>query len=417
MRPEEVADQMFRYMGLLLYDPGKAELDVEALPKEFQPLGKGLVFFASMLVELRAFAYGLARGNLAVKPPSSRNELASPLKSLHANLKHLTWQTQRIAQGDYQQRVDFMGDFANAFNQMVTQLDEQRSALMSEIEAGKQKTYALEQNVGMFEAITLNIPQWIMVLDMTTAETLFANRTVSAMFDDHPPLAESLRAWMDAQAAYMKGLENHGGSRLLNAKIAAEERNWYLSVSIYPLVWRNRQAAAFIFTDLSHEREQLQELEHVAYQDALTGVTSRYHGLQILDEWIATHQEFCICFVDMDNLKYVNDTFGHTVGDDYIINVANVLGRFSSDVFVSRLGGDEFMLLQKDWSEQQAEARMRELRAELIQQAATSKISYIRSISYGLVYVPKGNAVTASDLLGIADDRMYRFKRAHKAHR
>ena len=48
----------------------------------------------------------------------------SPFKQLQANLRHLTWQTQQIAQGDFNLRVDFMGDFSKAFNSMVASLDE-----------------------------------------------------------------------------------------------------------------------------------------------------------------------------------------------------------------------------------------------------------------------------------------------------
>jgi len=43
-------------------------------------------------------------------------------KSLQANLRHLTWKTQRIAGGDFEQKVDFMGDFSSAFNAMTLQL-------------------------------------------------------------------------------------------------------------------------------------------------------------------------------------------------------------------------------------------------------------------------------------------------------
>ncbi|MDR1709677.1 MAG: diguanylate cyclase [Candidatus Accumulibacter sp.] len=417
MPPEETADLLFRYMGLVLYEPANARLDTDALPKEFQDLGKGLVFFAAMLNEQRDFAYELSRGNFGIAPPSPENELAAPLKALHATLRHLTWQTQRIAQGDYKQRVDFLGDFAVAFNRMVEQLDEQRAALLEEIEAGRQKTHALEQNASMFEAITLNVPQWITVIDLATAEMLFINQTAADVFKTHPPLVKSLRGWLDEQVEILCKAEGRGETRHLNAEIAAEGRMWYLSVTTYPLIWRNTRAAAFIFTDLSQERGHLHELEEVAYQDALTHVTSRHYGLKILDEWIAARQEFCICFVDMDNLKYVNDTFGHVAGDEYIVSVADILGRFSGDVLVSRLGGDEFMLLQKNWSEARAEARMEELRADLAAQSIAPEGSYMRSISYGIVHVPAGNAAAASELLSIADDRMYRFKRANKANR
>lgn len=411
MRSEEVANRLFQFMGQLFYNPSGAKLDVDALPAEFQELGQGLVFFASMLNEQREFTRELARGNFSAAPPSPGNELAAPLKTFHASLRHLTWQTQRVAKGDYKQRVDFMGDFAEAFNQMVVQLDERRVALLQEIEAGRQKTRALEQNVGMFTAITLNLPQWIVVLDTDSAEILFINQTASKVFEAEPPLAKSLLFRLNTELVRMRAQEDQDKTSVLDAEILTETKGWYLSITSYPLIWRDRPAIAFIFTDLSSEREQLHELENVAYQDALTGVTSRHYGLKMLNEWIDARQAFCICFVDMDNLKYVNDTFGHTAGDDYIICVAHILGHFSGEALVCRLGGDEFMLLQKNWSEAQTQSRMRELRAELVD------TSPVHSISYGIVHVPSDNTQAASELLGLADERMYQFKRANKANR
>ena len=63
-------------------------------------------------------------GNFDCALPSPDNEIAASLKSLHASLKHLTWQAQQVAKGDYNQRVDFMGDFSIAFNNMIEQLNQ-----------------------------------------------------------------------------------------------------------------------------------------------------------------------------------------------------------------------------------------------------------------------------------------------------
>jgi light-regulated signal transduction histidine kinase (bacteriophytochrome) len=68
----------------------------------------------------------LGRGDLDVDPPA-RNSLCSPYKQLHANLRHLVWQTQQVAKGDLSQQVDFLGGFADAFNSMILSLREKRS--------------------------------------------------------------------------------------------------------------------------------------------------------------------------------------------------------------------------------------------------------------------------------------------------
>ena len=123
---DPVAQILFDYLRDVIYNPAQATLDVESLPPGFRDLGQGLHYLAQCTFETRKFAQNLSRGALDTPPPSPGNEIAAPLKSLHSSLKHLTWQTQQVALGDYQQRVEFMGNFSVAFNTMVQQLDERR---------------------------------------------------------------------------------------------------------------------------------------------------------------------------------------------------------------------------------------------------------------------------------------------------
>jgi len=75
------------------------------------------------LAALRQFTLALCQGDLSQKLETYGGPVAGSLKTLQANLRHLTWQTKQIAAGDFSQRVDFMGDFSEAFNTMVEKLD------------------------------------------------------------------------------------------------------------------------------------------------------------------------------------------------------------------------------------------------------------------------------------------------------
>ena len=81
------------------------------------------------LIEIRRFALALANGDLSADL-KAKGYLAGALKTLQANLRHVTWQTQRIAEGDYSQKVDFLGDFSTAFNRMKDQLAEANRKLV-----------------------------------------------------------------------------------------------------------------------------------------------------------------------------------------------------------------------------------------------------------------------------------------------
>ena len=131
---EDIADLIFEYLRDSIYAPQSASQDIESLPKPFADVGKGLKMLNSMMAEAKVFADEISAGNLNCKVPSRRNVLASPLKSLHATLAHLTWQAKQVASGDYRQRVDFLGEFAIAFNNMTMQLEQQHRTNMQEKE-------------------------------------------------------------------------------------------------------------------------------------------------------------------------------------------------------------------------------------------------------------------------------------------
>jgi len=87
--------------------------------------------FEQLLANLKTvqeFIVALSRGDLA-QSLKMKGMTAGGLKALQSNLRHLTWQAQMIAQGDLTQRVDFMGDFSEAFNSMVANLAEARTQL------------------------------------------------------------------------------------------------------------------------------------------------------------------------------------------------------------------------------------------------------------------------------------------------
>lgn len=96
-------------------------------PKECDDTVRSLADTFNLYILLRNetinFVDSLAQGNLEVTPPP-RNQIAAPYKQLHASLQHMTWQTRQVAQGDYSQRVHFLGGFSDAFNSMVEALAE-----------------------------------------------------------------------------------------------------------------------------------------------------------------------------------------------------------------------------------------------------------------------------------------------------
>jgi len=102
-------------------------LPISAQAAEFQALADSIGRLAALVADAQNFVSALSQGKLDVDPPP-RNPMIAPLKQLHANLRHLTWQAKQIAAGDLDQHVDFLGEFSVSFNSMTEALREKRLA-------------------------------------------------------------------------------------------------------------------------------------------------------------------------------------------------------------------------------------------------------------------------------------------------
>ncbi len=405
------AEYMFNYLRDVLFATPDATLNMEELPEDFRELGEGLLYAGQCIMETKELARALSRGELQGKLPASDNEMAAPLKALHSSLRHLTWQSEQVAKGDYKQRVEFMGDFAVAFNSMVEQLERRRTALMEEIESSRKKSKALENSNDLLAAITNQLPQWVIVIDRETGNRLFTNRPEPSMLTTKL-MNEKLRIWLEREARRV-------GEQTLHEEVEVTDGGILMNFSAtsYPLQWHGNNAVAFVLSDITREKKRLRDLENVAYRDMATQAYNRHYGMKTLNEWLDGHKRFVICFADIDRLKYVNDTFGHAEGDAYIMCVVNALKEFSPDALVCRLGGDEFMLLAENWDLIDAKSRLEHMRNYLTRHNDEQESKYDRSISYGVIAVNESNHRSASELLFMADEKMYVHKRANKAQR
>ena len=91
---------------------------------------------------------------------------------------------------------------------------------------------------------------------------------------------------------------------------------------------------------------RLEEAEKESLTDALTSLSNRRAFERHLESWVASRKPFSLIMIDLDDFKGVNDTFGHVAGDDLLRQFASELrSQFTSAEMVSRLGGDEFIVV------------------------------------------------------------------------
>ena len=407
---DNTPNTLFEYLRKAIYDPENASLNVDDLPEQFHDFAEGLKYYVQCVSETSSFAAALSKGTLDGSIPSRGNEIAAPLKSLHASLRHLTWQAQRIALGDYNQRVAFMGDFADAFNKMVTQLAEREQSLEDKIKQIEEKTSSLEQSNLLLIKLIHYIPQQIFVINRCTRKVLLTNDIALNEVNKFPGYLEKI-------IELMSGCDDSDNSDNINEFDIMFEHGGikrFFIINKFFLEWLTEDAEVYMIHDVSETRREIADLETHAYRDELTNLYNRAYGMMTLDLWLHEKKRFILVFVDLDRLKYINDIHGHREGDVYIIRAGEHLKAFSDDSVVCRIGGDEFMLLAPDLGFDTAFHKMNDLVVNLRNDEYQHDKDYVYNMSFGIAAVDVDNKMSAADILAAADLRMYEDKQRNK---
>ena len=189
-----------------------------------------------------------------------------------------------------------------------------------------------------------------------------------------------------------------------------------------------RRGISRLLAEVEHLRTQLEQreqriayLERLADEDPLGPILNRRAFVREMSRMMAFSERYgsgsSVLFFDVDDMKRINDTYGHGAGDAALSHVATVLlaNVRSSDV-VGRLGGDEFGVLLAQTSESMAANKAAEL-AEFVQTHpfAWNGMDLAVSISFG-IFGFDGSA-EPQEVLDAADQSMYRQKRSQRDQR
>ena len=162
------------------------------------------------------------------------------------------------------------------------------------------------------------------------------------------------------------------------------------------------------------------ELELLATTDSLTGLTNRYRFQLHLDRYVenSKHDEsaFALFLVDMDGFKEINDTMGHSIGDEVLVEIAKRLEEhFVDRSIVARIGGDEFCLLVGGVAnDAEAVAFGEEVHRVLTKRYKLTGDGFTLGSSIGYAICPQ-HAETSKHLLAFADTAMYHAKQNQQA--
>jgi diguanylate cyclase (GGDEF)-like protein/PAS domain S-box-containing protein len=168
-------------------------------------------------------------------------------------------------------------------------------------------------------------------------------------------------------------------------------------------------------TDITAHRTASERLAYAATHDSLTGLPNRAYIVTRVTEALESgghHVLGAVLFIDLDNLKTINDMFGHYAGDDVLRRVAQRLCRaVRSDDVVARLGGDEFVaLLIGQIARPDLDALADRLHATLSEPVVIEGVTLRIGASIGIVVIENNDPRGAAQILHDADTAMYEAK-------
>ena len=152
----------------------------------------------------------------------------------------------------------------------------------------------------------------------------------------------------------------------------------------------------------------------------MTQLLARGHFLELSDKAIENavekDQKLCLYYLDVDFFKEINDQYGHSIGDLALISVALILKNiFDQDEMISRIGGDEFVVMSicKGKNLTEIHRNLKKIEDAFVRPLKLDdQIELTLSVSVGYAVFPKEGR-SFDQLLHVADDRMYQLKASH----
>src|SRR6202453_1704912 len=276
-----------------------------------------------------------------------------------------------------------------------------------------------------------NSPAYKRILGYSAAELGETSALEQIHLDDRFKVLEAARE-----------ARNTGIGKKLEYRIRHKDGSWRILESIASTIRDEKGEVAklvIVNRDITERKRAEEQLQHNSFHDGLTNLPNRALFLDRLQHALTLSKrhlnyKFAVLLIDIDEFKIVNDSLGHTAGDELLIKiaqrlresvrrgdtvsrprVAEVSGKLASDGNLARLGGDEFTILLDDIRDPIEAVRVAErIQADLATPFVINQEEIVISASIGIASSTSPHT-QAEDLVRDADIAMYRAKRAGKA--
>ncbi|HET6595825.1 MAG TPA: diguanylate cyclase [Anaerolineales bacterium] len=170
-----------------------------------------------------------------------------------------------------------------------------------------------------------------------------------------------------------------------------------------------------LYQKVSELEKANDRLRNLSLTDALTGLNNR-RGFMILATGLLkfarrASYSVCLLYIDLDSLKYINDSFGHAAGDAAILQFSRLMtDTFRDSDVIGRLGGDEFVAMIADATESDLASVQSQLQNNVDNYNRRSDPRQALAFSLGVIRVEPQSTITMEELLSEADAAMYQHK-------
>lgn len=337
-------------------------------------------------------------------------------------------------------------DLMNQLRQKNETLELENQVLMDNIQAMDEISWSLEQsnqelrnNLALVNALTDYTHNMIFVYATDICQEVHINQPARWFQKAHPQTAAQLaRLLLEKQPEIERQLDHNQtsqkadeeaegsasmeGSSSIRWDLALEDsddKGIFYQVESFLIPWlrsdagdshdARKHAIVHIVIDETEKQRRQKLIYRFAYVDPLTNLKNRRYATEKMEQWLQAGISFTLSFIDVDYLKYCNDTFGHEEGDSYLIRVSKVLQTLGGEV--CRVGGDEFFVLETGRAQAEQNRMLEELRQKLLADKSTG---YPKCFSYATTLVPARSATPLATYISDTDAQMYQYKQKYK---
>lgn len=333
-------------------------------------------------------------------------------------------------------KLGFMGfddcEKKRRFSEFDLKLLKDTSSVVSSLIIRRDAQHKLSRTLNAMQTVTDNLSSPILVNTLDTHEVLFANNAMLDAINRHPGAdydnlvghkcysllrPDSTSPCPDCPLTQFKNKkgEFHPGTR--TREFYSDVTNQWFLVKDSIIEWTDGQLVHLESSlDITRQKKKENKFRLLASTDTMTGAYTREWGHEVMADLLRDKnkctKDISIAFLDIDGLKKINDTLGHSVGDDMITQFVNIIrSNIRKDDLVIRWGGDEFLLLLYT-SPEYAEIVISNIQKAVEENNTSSDNPYQIHFSYGISRFYAESISYLDEIISMADRKMYLQKKA-----